>query len=199
MELAIARPMAPGELQQALDLLPCVQASLDTPIAKILRPPQTTREYRRNTLGQWKLTDVPRPTTPRQSADCWSRNMIDLLVMICGHLQLAQFQARYKICAYSCWGDFPESLWVSGIPSVTGRHFDDQIFQVTRRFDRFVHSVSRKQDVLNFALDLLETHTGRDEVFPCTDSRIRVLVREPNPIVVRARRENTGMCWSMAA
>jgi hypothetical protein len=118
--------------------------------------------------------------------------------MICDHLTHARETAKYGVTTYSCWGDLPESVFVSGVPYVTGRYFENQIVACTRRFNQCVYEVSRKQDVLDFAVELLETHRPGD-VFPCTDSRVRVLLREPNPLLVRARRENTGMCWSVAA
>jgi hypothetical protein len=142
-----------------------------------------------------ELIEIPRPTSLRQAAQWYSTNSIDLLVSAFNHLKDARRCAKYRVTSYSCWGDLPESVFVSGVPFITGRWFEQQLVRVARRWKRLLYDVSKKQDDVELALKLKETHRRPGEVFSCKDSRVRRLLREPNPILAREHRDATGQLW----
>jgi hypothetical protein len=198
VEVAVARPHAPGALQQAEELLDCLEKLwLTRPVSDTLRPPATVSEWRRNEVtGRPEATDVPGPS-PRQSAELQMKHMTDLLVLTFDYLKRTKFCTKYRIASYSCWGDPPESVPVIGMPFVTGCYFERHISRTERRWNRALCSVARKYDLLWFALEKLETYAP-GQVFRCGDSRIRILAREPAPLFVRAHRDAMGVLWSIA-
>jgi hypothetical protein len=124
--------------------------------------------------------------------------LIDLLVHTHDELKHARNSAKYAVTTYSCWGDLPESVFQSGVSSVTGLHFKQHLSKVACRWNRLLYNVSSQLDYVWFAVDLIEAHRPGQE-FSCKDSRIRRLFREPNPKVAKVHREATGMVWTIVA
>jgi hypothetical protein len=197
MELAVARQIAPVHLQEAEELLDCLEKLfLAKPICEILRPPRTVLEWRRNAAsGRMEKVEISGPS-PRQCAESWSRNMIGSLVASHDHLKRARFTAKYQMASYSCWGDLPPVGSVR--PLLLRSDFDDVLFLVSQRWLRLLRAVWRKDDLLRFALKMLETYPA-EEVFRCRDFRTRFLTREPVPLLIKAHRDAAGVWWSIAA
>lgn len=204
--VAICPHIAPKYLHEGLELVKVLEILLPISISEILRPPHTVKSFR-DVHGVFDirrgLVDVPGPS-PRKSAQSHAAQLSDTLSGIHEQLELASRNAQFGVwSSVACWGDFPAGLLTKTIPLPAD--FNNRLWLTKRRITQLEKAVRQKQQLLRFAMEVVETYAP-GQVFQCSDlftdesqgacqSRLRALMREPQPLIRKAYRDATGVFW----
>jgi hypothetical protein len=172
---------------EVLPRIDCLAWAVDFPIAEILTPPRTHKEFRRD-VG---LVDIPGGPTPREAAEGHAKFLSDTLEHLRQQLKQVKFGCRFKVyCSAGRWIAEGESFDDLVRPLPPPPDFENWVLLAHVRRTKLAPRIRTKQRRLREALEVLEQWAPTGREFQCT----RAIANDLKPLLT-GRRDNRGIWW----